>query len=65
MSSHDTPFTHTLQQEIDEMRAQAVLLPAGKIRTRLLARATALEVSMKANALVGSPTLQSPHPDTD
>jgi hypothetical protein len=65
MSSDDTPFTHTLQQEIDELRAQAALLLAGPIRTRLLARATALEVTMKAYALVASPDLQPPQRDTD
>ena len=58
-------FIHSLEQEVDELRAQAALLPAGRIRTRLLARATALEVSMKAYSLVASSGLQPPQRDQD
>lgn len=42
------PFIHTLQQEIDDLRGQAGLLPPGRKRNAVLARADALEVTMKA-----------------
>jgi hypothetical protein len=58
-------FCHTPQQEIDELRTQAALLAAGSIRTRLLARATALEVTMKACSLMESQDLQPPQRDAD
>jgi hypothetical protein len=65
-SADNGPKTiHTLQQEIDDLRAQAMLLPPGRMRTRALARVTALEVSMKAYSLVGAQALQPPRPDTD
>jgi hypothetical protein len=44
MSGKDSVFAHTLQQEIDDLRAQALLLPAGRKRNVILARADALEV---------------------
>jgi hypothetical protein len=65
MSSNDALFTHTLQQEIDDLRAQAMLLPLGRMRTRALARATALEVSMKAYSLVGPQELEPKRRETD
>jgi hypothetical protein len=39
MSGKDSVFAHTLQQEIDDLRAQALLLPAGRKRNVVLARA--------------------------
>jgi hypothetical protein len=64
MSNQNPAFVHTLQQEIDQLREQAELLPLGRVRTRLLARATALEVTMKAHLLVGLP-LDEPRADAD
>jgi hypothetical protein len=58
MSDNNGPkIIHTRQQEIDDLRAQAMLLPLGRMRTRALARVTALEVSMKADSLVGAEAL--------
>jgi hypothetical protein len=39
---------HMLQQEIDDLREQAMLLPPGGKRNGVLARANALKVTMKA-----------------
>jgi len=61
----DPAFIQTLQQEIHDLRAQAALLPPGTIRTRLVARATALETARKAHLLVGLPIQQSSQADTD
>jgi hypothetical protein len=47
MSDTGPVFSHTLQQEIDDLREQAVLLPPGRKRNRVLARADALEVTMR------------------
>jgi hypothetical protein len=60
MSGKDPVFAHTLQQEIDDLRAQALLLPAGRKRNVVLARADALEVTMKAFSWAASPGLQPP-----
>jgi hypothetical protein len=60
MSSNGQVFTYTLREEIDDLRAQALLLPPGRKRNRVLARADALEVTMKASA---SPGLQPPRRD--
>jgi hypothetical protein len=65
MSDNDPVFIHTLQQEIDDLRAQAILLPPGRKRNRVLARADALEVTMKAFSWAASPALQPPQPETD
>jgi hypothetical protein len=40
-----------LQQEIEDLRTQAMLLPPGMKRNRVLARADALEVTMRAFSL--------------
>jgi hypothetical protein len=64
MSDQDPAFIPTLQQEIDQLREQAELLPVGRVRTRLLARATALEVAMRSHLLVGLP-LDEPRTDAD
>jgi len=48
MSDTGPVFNHTLQREIDDLREQAMLLPPGRKRNRVLARADALEVTMKA-----------------
>jgi hypothetical protein len=53
-------FTHTLQQEIDDLREQAMLLPPGRKRNRVLARADALEVTLKTFSWATSPGLQPP-----
>jgi hypothetical protein len=58
MSDSGLQFIDGIQQQIDEIRAQIALLPPGKIRSRLVTRATALEVSMKAYSLVGPPVLE-------
>lgn len=58
-------FIHTLQQEIDDLRAQAMLLPPGRKRNRVLGRADALEVTMKTFSWAASPALQPPQPETD
>ena len=64
MSQESSASIPSLQQEIDHLRQQAELLPLGKIRTRLLARATALEATMKAHILVGVP-LDEPRVEAD
>ena len=58
-------FIHTLQQEIDDLRAQAMLLPPGGKRNRVLARADALEATMKAFSWAMSPALQPPRRGSD
>jgi hypothetical protein len=65
MSGIDPVFTHTLQQEIDDLREQAILLPPGRKRNRVLARADALEVTMKAFSWAASPALQPPRRDNN
>jgi hypothetical protein len=65
MPGYDPVFNHTLQQEIDDLRAQALLMPVGRKRNRVLARADALEVTMKAFSWAASPALQPPRRDTD
>jgi hypothetical protein len=56
----ENPFTHTLQQEIDDLRVQASLLPPGRKRNHVLKRADDLEVTMKAYAWAASPGLRPP-----
>jgi hypothetical protein len=64
--SEATPiFTHTLQREIDDLREQAMLLPAGRKRNRVLARADALEVTLKTFSWATSPALQPPRRDSN
>jgi hypothetical protein len=58
-------FNHTLQKEIDDLREQAMLLPPGMKRNRVLAKADALEVTMKAFSWAASPALQPPRRDPD
>jgi hypothetical protein len=65
MSGNDRVFAHTLQQEIDDLRAQAMLLPAGRKRNLVLARADALEVTMKAFSWGASRGFQPPRCDTN
>ena len=65
MSGNNPVFTHTLQQEIDDLRAQAMLLPPGRKQNRVLAKTAALEVTMKAFSWAASPALQPPRRDTD
>jgi hypothetical protein len=57
MSDNGPVFVHTLQREIDDLRAQAMLLSSGSKRNRVLARADALEVTMKAFSWAASPGL--------
>ena len=59
------PFIHTLQQEIDDLRAQAALLPTGRKRNLVLAKADALEVTMKTFSWATSLGLQPPRRDAD
>jgi hypothetical protein len=47
MSGSDPVSQKALQREIDELREQAMLLPPGRKRNQVLARADALEVTMK------------------
>jgi hypothetical protein len=63
MPGNDPELKHTLQQEIDDLREQAMLLPPGMKRNRVLARADALEVTMKAFSWAVSPALQPPRRD--
>ena len=65
MSDTGPVFSHTLQQEIDDLREQAMLLPRGRKRNRVLARADALEVTMKAFSWAASPALQPPRRDSN
>ena len=65
MSGIDPLFPHPLQQEIDDLREQAMLLPPGGKRNRVLARADALELTMKTFSSVTLPALQPPRRDTD
>jgi hypothetical protein len=65
MSGNGPVFTHTLQQEIDDLREQAMLLPPGRKRHRVLARADALEVTMKAFSGPAPPARLPPQRDTD
>ena len=64
MSGND-PVYHTLQQEIHDLRKQAMLLPPGRKRNHVLAKADALEVTMKAFSWVASTSLQPPQRDPD
>jgi hypothetical protein len=50
----------SLQQTIDDLRAQAMLLPPGRKRNQVLARADALEVTMKTFSRAASPAVQKP-----
>jgi hypothetical protein len=61
MSGSNPVSKETLQQQIDDLRAQAMLLPPGMKRNQVLARADALEVTMKTF----SPALQPPRRYTD
>jgi len=65
MSGSDPVSQKALQREIDELREQAMLLPSGRKRNQVLARADALEVTMKTFSRASSPTLQPPSLDTD
>jgi hypothetical protein len=65
MSDTGPVFNHTLQREIDDLREQAMLLPPGRKRNRVLARADALEVTMKAFSWAASPALQPPRRDSN
>ena len=60
-----SPFIHTLQQEINDLREQAALLPPGRKRNLVIARADALEVTMKAFSWAASPGLQPPQRESD
>jgi hypothetical protein len=59
------PFIHTVQREIDDLRAQAALLPPGRKRNLVLAKADGLEVAMKTFSWATSTSLQPPHRDAD
>jgi hypothetical protein len=63
--NNGSAFTPTLQQEIDDLREQAMLLPPGRKRNRVLARADALEVTFKAFSWAASPALQPPRRDSN
>jgi hypothetical protein len=69
MSGSDPVSQKALQREIDELREQAMLLPPGRKRNQVLARADALEVTlevtMKTFSRASSQTLQPPRLDTD
>lgn len=65
MSGDDPVFNHTRQQEIADLREQAMLLPPGRKRNRVVAKADALEVTMKAFLRAASPALPPPRRDTD
>jgi hypothetical protein len=64
MSDTGPAFSHASQKEIDDLREQATLLPPGRKRNRVLARADALEVTVKAFSWAASPALQPPSRDT-
>ena len=65
MLGNNPVFIHMLQQEVDDLRNQSMLLPPGRRRNRVLARADALEATRKAFSWAGSPALQPPQRDTD
>jgi hypothetical protein len=65
MSVASPIFTHTLQQEIDDLRQQAMLLPPGRKRNCVLARADALEVTLKTFSWATSPALQPPQRESN
>jgi hypothetical protein len=65
MSGNNPVFNHALQQEIDDLREQAMLLPSGRKRNCVLAKADALEVTMKAFSWAASPALQPPRRDSN
>jgi hypothetical protein len=65
MSGNNPAFNHTLQQEIEDLREQAMLLPPGRKRNRVLARADALEVTMKTFSFSAAPALHPPQRETD
>jgi hypothetical protein len=65
MPGNDPVLKHTLQEEIDELREQAMLLPPGRKRNCVLAKADALEVTMKAFSWAASPALQPPRRDSN
>ena len=58
-------FQSALQQEIDDLRAQGALLPPGRKRNLVLAKADALEATMKTFSWTTSPELQPPRRDAD
>jgi hypothetical protein len=65
MPGHPPVLFYTLRQEIDDLREQAIMLPPGRKRTKVLARADALEATMKAFSWATSPALQPPRRDPD
>jgi hypothetical protein len=58
-------ITHMLQQEINELRERAIALVPGRKRAGIIARADALEITMKAFLWAASPALQPPRRDID
>lgn len=56
-------FIYTLQQEIEDLRKQSNMLQPGRKRNHILARADALEATMKAFSWASSPALQPPQRD--
>jgi hypothetical protein len=65
MSGYNPVFNRTLQQEIDDLHEQAMLLPPGRKRNVVLAKADALEVTMKTFSWAASPDIQPPGRDAD
>jgi len=63
MTGNGSAFT--LQQEIEDLREQAMLLPPGRKRNRVLARADALEVTLKTFSAAGLATAQPPRRDSN
>jgi hypothetical protein len=65
VSGNDPVNIHALQKQIEDLREQAILLPPGRKRNRVFARADALEVTMKTFSWASFPTPQPPRGDTD
>lgn len=65
MHGHDPVFIHTLREEIYHLRRQAMLLLPGRKCNHVLARADALEATLKAFSWAASPALQPPQIDVE
>lgn len=58
MPGQNPVFITTLQKEIDDLRERSMALLPGRKRRGILARADALEITMKAFSWAASPALQ-------
>ena len=57
---HEQPLCERLTEEAKQMREQARLLPAGKVRSELLRKARQHEVAANIDRWISSPGLKPP-----